>query len=322
MRRRWFPVHLQGVHMIKRISRSALALVAAGLLVSPFVAQTANAQTVTVNPGQISATARFNPAVPPAGVTGVSVTYNCKNYFTGALVNQPGGSSGVPATGSTLFGNATIAPTSGAFITNIGLQATTSSGLTGTSCVIQATMQGTANVGTPAIAISVGGVDRSVTAGTATNAAGTVGAVTATTAELPIFASTDVVLTVTFPVISVRKVVLGDEATAGAAYPMTISCSNQRSAFLLTGVPSGGYIVGDLVVSGAGSFITVFTDPNAAGAPTRRWFVYDALTAPASAVVPAGVPALAAPLVSDTAVAGTAANIATLTAGPRLSGAI
>ena len=48
--------------MNKRISRSAFALVAAGLLVSPFVAsQSANAQAIIVNPGTISATAKFNP---------------------------------------------------------------------------------------------------------------------------------------------------------------------------------------------------------------------------------------------------------------------
>lgn len=297
--------------MIKRISRSALALVAAGLLVSPFVAQTANAQTITINPGQISATAKFNPATPPAGVTGVSVTYNCKNYFTGALVNQPGGSVGVPATGSTLFGNATMTPTSGAFITNIGLQAQTTTGLTGTSCVIQATMQGTANVGTPAITINVGGTDRTTTAGTATNAAGTAGAVTATTAELPVFTSTDVVITVTFPTVSVRKVVLGDEATAGAAYPMTINCYNQRGAFLAT--VAGTYALGDLVVSGAGSFITVFTDPDAFGSPTVRWYIYDALST--STPVPAGVATFGG---TTNAVLGLAGTISGLSA-PRLA---
>lgn len=283
--------------MIKRISRSALALVAAGLLVSPFVAQSAIAQTVTVNPGTITATARFNPATPPAGVTGVSVVYTCQNFFTGATLT----------TGPTAFGNATIAPTSGAFITNIGL----TSSAPGTSCTVKARMEGTANVATPLIAISVGGADRAVTLGSEANASTTAGARTATTGALAFFSSTDVVITVTFPTISVRKVVLGDEATPGAAYPMTISCSNQRSAFLVTALaPVTGYATGDLVISGAGSFITVFTDPDTFGSPTVRWFIYDALST--STPLPTGQPTFAG--TTNTAL-GNAATLGTLTAG-------
>jgi hypothetical protein len=141
--------------MTQRISRSAVALVAAGLLASPFVASAAQAQTVTVNPGFISATAKFNPTTPPAGVSGVTVTYDCKNVFTGQTL----------IVGPTTFGNATILPTSGAFVTNLGLTGALSSPATpGSSCIVRAQLAGSANTATPSIAISVGGADRTVSA--------------------------------------------------------------------------------------------------------------------------------------------------------------
>ena len=299
--------------MNKRISRSAFALVAAGLLVSPFVAsQTANAQTL-VNPGTITATAKFNPATPPAGVTGVTVSYNCRNYFTGGQVNLPfdditrtGGSPGSEAKTFTLFGNATIAPTSGSFITNIGLQTVNlAAGTFGTSCTVTATMAGTANTASPKIEISVGGSDRTVTRSLI--ASGTNFLASAITAELPIQSSTDVVITVTFPSITVKKVIVGDEANPGFAYPMTIACSGLSTSpggFVasLQGNPgastyningpvytdSAGTAVarGGLVLPGGAGFYVSLQDTSVTPTVTYNFYDYRSGT-PASTTPPA-----------------------------------
>jgi hypothetical protein len=75
---------------------------------------------------------------------------------------------------------------------------------------------------------------------------------------LPTPISTNVVVSVSFPGITVRKVVNGDEPVAGFLYPMTIACSNTAAgtAFIELN-PAGAVPQGSLVVAGAGTSVVV-----------------------------------------------------------------
>ncbi len=97
-------------------------------------------------------------------------------------------------------------------------------------------------------------------------------------------AGTDAVFTVSYPQVTVRKVVLGTEPTAGFAYPMAISCATATPSVLhgtttaVGGLPNDG----DLVVTGAGSFVEISV-PNLNAAGLTRFYDYRTTALPAGA---------------------------------------
>ena len=252
--------------MSKRILRKALVLAAAGLLGSTAVATTVGAQTV-INPQQtVTNTATFVGPVP-AGVTGVNVTVSCKN-LVGATSQAY--TAAIPVAG-------------GSGVMNFNL----TSAAPGTSCTVKAEITGTApNTALGAITIKVGGgADRPTTASTPAVA----GANAVITGDIAVQVSTTVAVTVTYPQITVKKVVAGDEPTAGFAYPMNISCSNTVVTPFIAFIGSGtNDIAGNLYITGgAGFYLTV-----------NNVRVYDSRTAAADVpATPAG------------SFVGTAANI-------------
>ena len=252
--------------MTKRLSRTSLALVAAGLLASPFVAQTvADAQTVTSPTISLSAVSAGGSV--PSGVSGVNVTVTCTNLL-GALATST-------ATYTVTFGAAAVPtfwPLTGAITGNPG-----------SSCSYAAQLVGTGNLASGTVAIKVGETVRAVTpsAGVGTSLINTSKArltVTATqpnndavsndTARaalypgqvgvLPTPISTSAVITVTFPGITVKKVVNGDEPVAGYAYPMTAACSNTAAGVAFIELnPASSVPQGSLVIAGAGTSVVV-----------------------------------------------------------------
>ena len=253
--------------MTKRISRTSLALVAAGLLASPFVAQTvADAQTVTSPSITLSAVSAGGSV--PTGVTGVNVSVTCTSLL-GAIATST-------ATYTVAFGAAGV-PTFWPLTPAI-------TGNTGSVCTYGAQLVGSANLTTGTIALRVGETVRTVinSQSVGTSLIATSKAVltetasqpnnTAVTADatrvslfgagnvgvLPTPISTNVVVTVTFPGITVKKVVNGDEPVAGFAYPMTVACSNTAAGVAFIELNSAGAVPqGSLVVAGAGTSIVV-----------------------------------------------------------------
>ncbi len=217
--------------MSKRIVRKALVLAAAGLLGSTAVATTAGAQTV-INPQQtVTNTATFVGPVP-SGVTGVNVTVSCKN-LVGAVSQAY--TAAIPVSG-------------GSGVMNFNLTSTAP----GTSCTVKAEITGTApNIGLGAVTIKVGGGDnRAVTATAPTTA----GANAVITGDIAVQVSTTVAVTVTYPQITVKKVVAGDEPVAGFAYPMNIACSNTVTTPFIAAIGSQPSDLGALVMTGGPGF--------------------------------------------------------------------
>lgn len=224
--------------MSKRNFRKALVLAAAGVLVSPVVASVADAQTVVNPQSTVTASATFVGPVP-SGVSGVNVTVHCKNLILAGTTSPTGDqtyTASIPTSGGTgvmNFNLTSIAP--------------------GSSCSVKAEIFGTANLNKGAISIAVGGTTRTVVATTPAVAGANAVITGSTTTEsalsfLPVQVSTTVVVTVTHPSITVKKVVSGDEPVAGFAYPMTLACSDTRTAFFT----SQG-----LTVNGAGTWVTI-----------------------------------------------------------------
>jgi hypothetical protein len=208
--------------MSKRYFRKALVLAVAGVLASPAIAGVVNAQTtpIEVNPQKtVTASAAFVGPIP-SGVTGVSVTVSCKNTFLAGTTTP----SAVPVTYT-----ASIPTSGGSAFMNFNLTATAP----GSSCVVTAATAGTANLDKGSISITVGGTVRASTATVTTAAPGSNSAVTG---DIAVQVSTTVLITVSYPQITVKKVIVGDEPVAGFAYPMTIGCSNvvTTSAFIDT----------------------------------------------------------------------------------------
>ena len=201
--------------MTKRISRKALALAAIGALAAPAFATVANAQIITKT---IAVTLKAVGPVP-TGVTGANVSVVCVN-----TTNTPGA----------ITSSFTLTPGQTANLNNFLL----TSAAPGSSCTVTATNAGSANTNKGTVTISVGG---------ATSGAGfATGASPVTAGPVAVFDSTDVQITMSFPQITVKKVVVGDEATAGFAYPMSIACSNPISPIFVS--PANG-----LEAGGAGS---------------------------------------------------------------------
>jgi hypothetical protein len=229
--------------MTKRISRKALALAAVGVLASPALAQVANAQIISKT---IAVTLKAVGPLP-TGVTGANVAVSCQN-----TTNNPGA----------IVSSFALTPGQTANLNNFNLTPVASGSTAGSSCSVTVTTTGTANRGVGAITISIGGAtDKSGTnstpgAGYSTGgsviAAGltNAGALSLTSNTVPVFDSTDVQITLTYPQITVKKVVVGEEATAGFAYPMSIACSNPSPTTFIS--PANG-----LEAGGANGFVTV-----------------------------------------------------------------
>ncbi len=292
--------------MTKRISRTSLALVAAGLLASPFAAQTvADAQTVTSPSITLSAVSAGGSV--PTGVTGVNVSVTCTSLL-GAIATST-------ATYTVAFGAAGV-PTFWPLTPAI-------TGNTGSVCTYGAQLVGSANLTTGTIALRVGETVRTVinSQSVGTSLIATSKAVltetpsqpnnTAVTADatrvslfgagnvgvLPTPISTNVVVTVIFPGITVKKVVNGDEPVAGFAYPMTVACSNTAAGVAFIELNPGGAVPqGSLVVAGAGTSIVVsgtrYFDVRSLGVVAPDVLGTTAnMTAAGAAVVPGVAPA-------------------------------
>jgi hypothetical protein len=220
--------------MSKRISRKAIALAAVAALAAPFaMSASSNAQTSTSPTITVSAKAS---GTVPTGVSGVNVTITCKNLL--------GGGSNTNTYGIT-FGAAglvTYWPLTGPAAAITGPPAIPAN--PGTSCVVGAVRAGTANLDKGSVSIAVGGVNRDL------NSAGQ-------TADLPLQSSSDVVVTVTYPQITIKKVVTGAEPTAGFAYTIAVNCSDTRTPFIQTLTTDVNVPVGSLVVNGPGTFVTL-----------------------------------------------------------------
>jgi hypothetical protein len=224
--------------MTKRISRKALALAAVGVLASPAFAQVANAQIITKT---IAVTLKAVGPVP-TGVTGASVTVTCKN-----TTNNPGETVSAFS----------LTPGQTANLNNFLL----TTAAPGSSCKVKVVNAGSANTTLGATIVSIGGAASTATSGA--YKAGSGG--TVETDYVPVTDSTTVDITMSFPQITVKKVVVGDEATAGFAYPMSIACSNPISPIFVS--PANG-----LEAGGAGSYVSIpVTNSTAAVAPQRAY---------------------------------------------------
>jgi hypothetical protein len=211
--------------MTKRISRKALALAAIGAIAAPAFATVANAQIITKT---IAVTLKAVGPVP-SGVTGANVTVTCKN-----TTNNPGETVSAFS----------LTPGQTANLNNFLLTATAP----GSSCKVKVVNAGSANTTLGATIVSIGGA-------TATSGAGGVAGIgykagsggTVETDFVPVTDSTDVQITMSFPQITVKKVVVGDEATAGFAYPMSIACSNPADARFIS--PANGLEGGNVTIA-------------------------------------------------------------------------
>jgi hypothetical protein len=223
----------QGVHMTKRISRKALALAAIGVIAAPAFATVANAQIGT----QAIATTLKAVGPVPSGVTGSNVSISCKN-----TTNNPG----------EVVAAFALTPGQTASIPSFQLNA-------GSSCKVTATNSGSANTSRGQITISAGG-------NTSGLAFATGNGPSVSTDFFPVTSATDVQITMSFAQITVKKVVVGDEATAGFAYPMSIACSNPISPIFVS--PANG-----LEAGGAGSYVSIPVTNTVAAVGPQRAFV-------------------------------------------------
>jgi hypothetical protein len=225
--------------MTKRISRKALALAAVGVLASPAFAQVANAQIITKT---IAVTLKAVGPVP-TGVTGASVTVTCKN-----TTNNPGETVSAFS----------LTPGQTANLNNFLL----TTAAPGSSCKVKVVNAGSANTTLGATIVSIGGAASTATSGA--YKAGSGG--TVETDYVPVTDSTTVDITMSFPQITVKKVVVGDEATAGFAYPMSIACSNPISPIFVS--PANG-----LEAGGAGSYVSIPVTNSTAAVPAQKAFL-------------------------------------------------
>ena len=222
--------------MTKRISRKALALAAVGVLASPAFAQVANAQIITKT---IAVTLKAVGPVP-TGVTGANVTVSCQN-----TTNNPGAITSAFA----------LTPGQTANLNNFNLSPVAPGGSgPGSSCTVTVTNAGSANTSKGAITISIGGATATSgaggTAGAGFSTGGALnvgGSLTLTSNTVAIFDSTDVQITMSYPQITVKKVVVGDEATAGFAYPMSIACANPTDVRFIS--PANGLEGGSVTLA-------------------------------------------------------------------------
>jgi Domain of unknown function (DUF5979) len=187
------------------------ALVGSPFGLSPVVAQTSG--------GTILLTLRVN-GQPPAATNAVGVRVYCRGL---ADVAEKNIGTWFPIATSTVS-------------LTFALQ-------TGTNCWLTAIQQ---NGGFAADGPGVSSAGWVVSWGGATSTSPLAGAYTVTggivvqTMPLPVFSSTSVNVTLTFPSIAVRKIVLGEEPSLGQAYPMALTCSNGLTVLAPTPAFLGG----------------------------------------------------------------------------------
>jgi Domain of unknown function (DUF5979) len=264
--------------MVKRVSR-VLSVVGAGVLASSAVASVASAQVTNQKP--INVTIKFVGPVP-TGVTGATLAATCTagaSYSSASTFSS--GTAG--ASGTLQF----------ALTKGDGTAANP-----GSSCVFAAGVAGSGgNVALGGINISVGGVGgRFLADGTTLSGRpGTIIGQVSSTAVLPVFDTTDVVVTISYPQITVKKVVNGDEPTPGFAYPMTVSCVTPSSSDTFIDIAANGNIGKGLVAGGENGFVTVPYQVAASGpflAVNAQAALYDsatgALITPATAATGGG----------------------------------
>jgi hypothetical protein len=238
--------------MTKRISRKALALVAVGVLASPAIAQVANAQIITKT---IAVTLKAVGPVP-TGVTGANVTVTCKN-----TTSNPGDT----------VSQFTLTPGQTANLNNFLLTSTAP----GSSCKVTVSNAGSTNTLLGAITIAIGGATATSNASGGFKTGGAAAVVNGqnvlqlSTDYVAVTDSTDVQITMSFPQITVKKVVVGDEATAGFAYPMSIACSNAADPRFIS--PANGLEGGSVTIP--------VTTGTAAVAPSRAFVATAAVPA-------------------------------------------
>ena len=157
----------------------------------------------------------------PSGIAGVTVTVSCRQLLGGL-------SSSVSYD---LTNGAAPLPTYWPLTAP-----TTNPANSGTNCVVSAAVRGTANLEKGEIAISIGGVDRTIEANTVRSPVLRTTTVNSGLVNgqfiggLPVFSSTEIVVTLNYPHVAVQHSVYGFESNYGFEYPMTIACSANGSA--------------------------------------------------------------------------------------------
>jgi hypothetical protein len=265
--------------------RKSFALAAAGVIAgSMFAVTSASAQTATIpavtpnsnNNRNINVRVDVKGPVPSA-VGSIGVIVRCVRLQGTPEIPSQSLSAGFPTSNASATSSFTF-----------GLQATTACRFyavqqTATSPVTQLPN------GAAVIDINVGGSSRTAAAPTAADVTSFAGGMTAgagsVTSEIAVVSGTDVIITVSYPQVTVRKVVQGTEPTPGFDYPMVVTCNTVRSSAVhgrtlpSTGRPAGDSAPfdGDLVTpAGAGNFITVtLPAPTAGGVPAGTYNFYD-----------------------------------------------
>jgi len=232
----------------KRVLRSALALTAASSLAGAVLVQGANAQTTALS--AVTVSAAFSGPVP-SGVSGLLATIACRP-IAGVTGDQTQTAQFSTAGGSTALSYALLA---------VGSTAAPQ----GSNCDITAQATGTANLTVGAATFNVGGTARTgATTGTAST-----GATTYTVKNVPIDRATTIAITMTYPSITVKKVVEGDEPVANFAYPMTIQCSTNGTTVATAGtsVFNGSFTLAEATKDLKGTGPIVAKIDTAKGAP-------------------------------------------------------
>jgi len=210
--------------LTKRVARRVLAAGAAAAMVgSVAVAQSASAQSVALGAVKVTVTV-VGPV--PSGVSGYLAAVTCNNLA--GISSTAGVANAGSQTLSALFGT-----TGGSqdllYTLNAANAAATPAPLLGSNCSLNLTVTGTANLAAAGFGISYGG------AVSGQPFFFSRGGATAVTPIVPVTGPTTIAITVAYPQLTVKKVVVGDEPTAGFAYPMSVACANQApAAFLLS----------------------------------------------------------------------------------------
>ena len=196
--------------------------------------------------------------VSPAGVSGIRVSFLCRDLAT--AVAETVRSIDVPLGGSGSVPLEAVSPSP-----------TSTPPVTGTSCQITAALRGTSGTSSGLVSISVDGIDRTGAQGIDSNGASTaVSSVLNGATSSPyvrVGPSTVIAVIVRYPLFVVRKAVVGTEAVPGAEYPIAIECfSVPVLPYLALTTLAGGYRPGDLVVPDRG-WVTL----QIAGVARRVW---------------------------------------------------
>ena len=223
----------------KRGARRVFAAAAVTALVGSLAVSGVSAQTATT-PAVATSLAVVGPV--PGGVTGFLVAVTCNN------LQGIAGATGTANAGSQTL-SALFPATGGSQALPFTLNApNAAAGLLGSTCSATVTAQGSANLGAAGYSVSFGGATVVAPGGFLFRGTGA----SFTTGVVPVQGGTTLAVTVSYPQITVRKVVDGDEPVAAFAYPMTITCANPAAV-------AGDPVVLVPPVGPAGGFTGTFT---------------------------------------------------------------